>query len=224
MEHEFDRTYWENHWDSGRTKSPGRAAPPVNPYLPTETAHLHPGTALDAGCGIGAEVLWLAEQGWQVTGVDISATALAAAAGRSVATGSADHVEWVETDVSTWEPDRSWDLVVTCYAHPASGQLAFYRHIASWVAPGGTLLIVGHHHDGRADDHHAHDNRGGHPETATADTAGITGLFTGPQWRIEAAYETTRTVIARERPVQLDDVIVRVRRSDCTPGPGCASR
>lgn len=213
MKHEFDRTYWENHWAPDHRRPPGSTAPPVNPYLPAETDHLHPGTALDAGCGIGTEAHWLAAQGWQVTGADISAAALAAAAGRSGAAGSAARIEWVETDVSTWEPDRSWDLVVTCYAHPASGQLAFYRHIASWVAPGGTLLIVGHHHEG--DDNHGHDgHRGDHPATATASTAGITGLFTGSQWRIEAAYETTRTVITGERPVQLHDVVVRIRRGD----------
>ena len=44
-----------------------------------------PGTALDAGCGEGAEATWLASRGWDVTAADISAEALARAAARAVA-------------------------------------------------------------------------------------------------------------------------------------------
>src|SRR5687768_14452181 len=54
-----------------------------NGVLVAEVADLAPGRALDVGCGEGADALWLARRGWQVTGVDISETALrrAAAAG-----------------------------------------------------------------------------------------------------------------------------------------------
>src|SRR5690606_24506763 len=72
MMDEIDKDYWENHWSPAT--SSGVRELPVNPYLATETAHLHPGTALDAGCGTGAEAIWLAEQGWQVTAADISHT------------------------------------------------------------------------------------------------------------------------------------------------------
>src|SRR5690625_6269044 len=60
---EFDKTYWEHHWNP--TTSNGVRKLPAHPYLATETAHLRPGTALDAGCGTGAEAIWLAAQGWQ---------------------------------------------------------------------------------------------------------------------------------------------------------------
>ena len=71
---EFDKNYWEVHWT---LDSPGQEQRqlPVNPYLPAETMRLPPGAALDAGCGSGAEALWLAEHGWLVTAADISATA-----------------------------------------------------------------------------------------------------------------------------------------------------
>jgi len=65
---EFDKRYWEDHWD------PESASPqdlPANPYLAAETVRLPVGTALDAGCGVGTEALWLAAHGWQVTGADI---------------------------------------------------------------------------------------------------------------------------------------------------------
>jgi hypothetical protein len=48
--------------------------------------------------------------------------------------------------------------VTTHYAHPAMPQLDFYDRIASWVAPGGTLFIVGHlqHHGQHAAAGHGH--------------------------------------------------------------------
>lgn len=204
--HQFDKTYWEGHW--GTAQAGEGQSLPVHPYLPAEMAHLPVGTALDAGCGTGTEALWLAEQGWHVTGADVSATALAGAADRSATAGLDDRMEWVETDLARWEPDGAWDLVVTSYAHADIGQLAFYRRIAPWVAPGGTLLIIGHLHD----QHHQHAPTSGHPEDATAALAGITGLFTTPAWRIDAAYENTRTVHTRGQEAQLRDVIVRAHR------------
>lgn len=208
---QFDKTYWEDHWGTA-SGSEGRSLP-VHPYLPTETAHLPAGTVLDAGCGTGTEALWLAEQGWHVTGADISPTALTTAAGRSAAAGLEDRIEWVEADLARWEPDRRWDLVVTSYAHADTGQLAFYQRIASWVTSGGTLLIIGHLHDQPAQHHH-HAPTSRHPEDATATLAGITGLFAAPAWRIDASYENTRSVHARGHAVQLRDVIVCARRLD----------
>ncbi|MBO0982139.1 class I SAM-dependent methyltransferase [Microbacterium sp. SD291] len=204
MRNEFDKDYWEDQWGT----TPGRRRRlPVNPYLAAETAHLPVGTVLDAGCGTGTEALWLAEQGWDVTAADISANALAEARARAAA-GSGEHIDWVETDLSRWEPARAWDLVVTSYAHAQIGQLPLYRRIASWVAPGGTLLIVGHLHGSHHDVHRGHD----HPEGATATLEGITSLFGSPEWRIDSAYEHTRTVDRGGSPVQLRDVIVRTHR------------
>ncbi|GAA1501606.1 hypothetical protein GCM10009788_00220 [Nocardioides humi] len=219
MDHEFDQSYWERHWGAGGSAMSGRQLP-VNPYLLAETAHLRTGTALDAGTGTGAEALWLAEQGWQVTGADISTTALEAAARRASDAGLAGQVEWIQADLSSWEPGRLWDLVVTSYAHPATGQLPFYRHIASWVAPGGTLLIVahlrGHHTGGHGDQQVSPPGDDGHAENATATLAGVTELFAAPGWSIVACYENTRTVAPAASsagpPVELNDLVVRLHR------------
>ncbi|RCK69323.1 class I SAM-dependent methyltransferase [Desertihabitans brevis] len=201
MTHRFDGSYWEEHW---RRAAPGGGLP-VHPYLQAETQHLPAGTALDAGCGTGSEALWLVEHGWQVTAADISATALARAADHARAAGLDDRVEWVQTDLARWEPGRRWDLVVTSYAHPDTDQVGFYRRIASWVAPDGTLLVVGH----LPGQHHGH----AHPEGATATATGITDVLAAPDWRIEARYENTRTVHAGGRAVPLHDVVVRARRT-----------
>ena len=37
---------------------------------------INPGTALDIGCGEGADAVWLAQQGWQVTAIDHAPTAV----------------------------------------------------------------------------------------------------------------------------------------------------
>ncbi|GGC55830.1 class I SAM-dependent methyltransferase [Hoyosella rhizosphaerae] len=196
---EFDKGYWEEHW--APTVGKDSAELPVNPYIPTETKHLTVGTALDAGCGTGAEALWLAANGWVVTGADISANALTTGAARASAANLTDQIEWVEADLGRWETDRRWDLVVTSYAHPDTGQLAFYRRLSSWVAPGGTILIIGHLHG--AD--HGH----GHPDGATATLSGIKSLFEGPGWTIDVGYQTVRTVHVRGHSTQLHDVVVR---------------
>jgi hypothetical protein len=67
--HDFDKDYWERHWD--RRSGAGEDAPHL--HLARETNGLAPGTALDAGCGTGAEAVWLAARGWHVTGADIAA-------------------------------------------------------------------------------------------------------------------------------------------------------
>ena len=78
----LDGRYWEEHWQSLGEDAIGEVA---NPYVVAETSGLGCGTALDAGCGAGAEAVWLAEQGWDVTGADISPAALAKARRRAEA-------------------------------------------------------------------------------------------------------------------------------------------
>jgi SAM-dependent methyltransferase len=214
-DHAFDADYWEQHWAHRAT--PGES--PAHPYLAVELGDLEPGTALDAGCGAGAEALWLVEHGWQVTAADISAEALARAAARATGSTAADRVQWLQADLGSWTPDGRFDLVTTHYAHPAMPQLDFYDRIADWVAPGGTLLIVGHlhghgsaahgsgpgHGPGHGDDEHP-------PAHATTTAAAVTARLTGG-WDVVTAVEPHRTVdVPGGRSVSLDDVVVRATR------------
>ena len=119
-----------------------------NPHLVTDAAGLAPGTALDVGAGEGADAIWLAERGWRVTAVDISGVALQRAAAEAERHGAdvAERIEWIRADLTTWSPppDR-FELVSIQFMHLPSAQRTplFQRSIAA-VAPGGTLLIVGH--------------------------------------------------------------------------------
>lgn len=222
---EFDKDGWERHWRRGHSAGPGAmSANPPNPHLVAEIGGLEPGTALDAGCGAGAEAIWLAEAGWQVTAADISTEALAIAAERAEAAGAADRISWIEADLSVWEPAARFDLVTTHYAHPAIPQLEFYDRLAEWVAPGGTLLIVGHlhatgsagHHqgDGSAAHHHADGPAAHHhPAEASTDAESITALLPESNWQIATADERTRALPGHgPHGTTLHDVVVRAKR------------
>jgi SAM-dependent methyltransferase len=117
-----------------------------NPQLVAAAGDLAPGTALDVGCGEGGDVVWLAGQGWRVTGADFSAEGLARAADHVEQAGVADRVEWWRVDARTFDAgDRSYDLVTSHYLHaPDGGMVEVTRRLAEAVAPGGLLLVVGH--------------------------------------------------------------------------------
>lgn len=118
-----------------------------NRFLVAEAGALPAGRALDVAAGEGRNAVWLAKQGWQVTAVDFSEVALAK--GRQMADAAGVSVEWVAADVVGFRPEpRSFDLVVILYLHlPASQRREVVRAMAQAVAPGGTLLVVGHDTD-----------------------------------------------------------------------------
>lgn len=226
--HDFNQEYWAQVWEKDRSKEAGTmSTSPPNPYLAPEVEGLVPGTALDAGCGAGAEALWLASQGWQVTAADISHEALALAAERPASNEAHQRVNWIAADLSVWEPDQQFDLVTTHYAHLAMPQLKFYDRIAAWVAPGGTLLIVGHLHSAGASDHgHGHGHHGHSykdhpdqkrvhqpPDSASVITSDITARLDPAEWTIVTADERQRSFPGPgEFQITLNDVIVRATR------------
>jgi 2-polyprenyl-3-methyl-5-hydroxy-6-metoxy-1,4-benzoquinol methylase len=117
-----------------------------NPQLVAEVSGLNPGTALDVGCGEGGDVIWLARQGWRVTGADFSANGLARAARHAEDAGVADQTDWWQVDARTFAAgERSYDLVTTHFLHPPDGSMVeVTRRLAEAIAPSGHLLVVGH--------------------------------------------------------------------------------
>ena len=115
-----------------------------NRFLVEEAAGLAPGRALDLACGEGRNALWLAERGWQVTAVDFSSVGLEKA--RRLASERGLELVLVEADVLEWEPPAaSFDLVIVMYLHlPAGARRRVQERAASALAPGATLLVVGH--------------------------------------------------------------------------------
>ncbi len=144
----YGKESWEGRWERALAEHGDRVAQrPPSATLTVEVADLPPGRALDAGCGHGAESLWLAAQGWRVTGLDFSATALEFARTSAEAMGPelAGRIDWVEADLGFWAPPPArYDLVACLYVHVAGSVEDMVRRIAAGVAPGGTLLMAGH--------------------------------------------------------------------------------
>jgi SAM-dependent methyltransferase len=115
-----------------------------NQFLVAELADAAPGRALDLACGEGRNAVWLAKRGWQVTGVDFSPVGLAKAT-RLAKEHDVD-VEWVEANVVEWVPaGGAFDLAIVFYLHlPATQRRQVLAHAQDALAPGGTLLVVGH--------------------------------------------------------------------------------
>lgn len=134
----MDAQLWEDRYRSRGQIFSGTP----NGVLVTEVTDLRPGQALDVGCGEGADALWLARHGWQVTAVDISPTALQRAADAD----TEGRVGWARADLGTTPPEAAaFDLVSVQYfplrCQPDQTAL---RGLLDAVAPGGTLLFASH--------------------------------------------------------------------------------
>ena len=106
---------------------------------------LRPGSALDLGCGEGADAIWLGEQGWETLGVDISPTAVARGQAEAARRGLA-RVRFEAHDLATWNPPIAFDLVTASFLQSPVDlpRAEVLRRAAGWVIPRGHLLIVTH--------------------------------------------------------------------------------
>ncbi|MFE6743403.1 class I SAM-dependent methyltransferase [Streptomyces tubercidicus] len=137
----------EEFWDTRYAESDRMWSGRPNSALVREAGDLTPGRALDLGCGEGADAIWLAERGWEVTAVDISRVALGRAAEHAAAAAVADRVNWQQHDLGTTFPGGTFDLVTAQFLHSPTSAMprdSILRKAAGAVAPGGVLLIVGH--------------------------------------------------------------------------------
>lgn len=207
MSEEFDRAYWEEHH---RNHTAAHAAPP-HPHLVAEAGILPPGTALDAGCGEGAEAVWLASRGWRVTAVDIAATVLRRARERAERLGAevTSRIDWVRADLTAGPPRAErFDLVTTHYAHPRTSHETLFRSLASAVAPGGTLIVVGHHPSAPRDT-----GPGAPVPEAHVTAEEVAACLERDRWDITVAESRTRSATGHDgRAVTLHDTVLTARR------------
>jgi len=141
--HDQQAPHGEQAWDERYRAKPEIWSGNPNAVLVAEAADLQPGTALDAGAGEGGDAFWLASRGWKVTAADISGVAIERAAKRAGERGLA--ISWLQADLAKTSAPGTYDLVTAHFLHvPKSEQQPLFRHLAAAVAPGGTLLVVGH--------------------------------------------------------------------------------
>lgn len=135
--------HWEGRYVGSEPIWSGR----VNATLADVAGQLPPGRSLDLGCGEGADVRWLAEQGWDATGLDLSPTAIARAQAAARSRGLEASAHFTARDLSTWEPTgASYDLVTASFFHSnvALDRTAILRRAAGGLTVGGHLVILSH--------------------------------------------------------------------------------
>lgn len=197
MTEDMDVAGWNALYDERSTIWSGEP----NAQLVAEAAGLTPGTALDVGCGEGADAVWLAGRGWQVTATDISSVALDRA--RAHAASAGVDIAFVEVDLVSDPPaPTTYDLVSAQFFQlPEPPRDTFMRSLGEAVSPGGHLLVVGHH----PDLHKAHTDRlFGHDE--------ITALFSPGAWHTVVSEARERTAMHHGELTDLLDAVVLLRR------------
>ena len=200
----FEKPWWDQRYAETEAVWSGH----VNPQLADEATHLPPGRALDAGAGEGGDALWLARRGWQVTALDFSEVALRRAAERAAAEGLEHVTDWRQADVRGWDPgDERWSLVSSQFLHlPDGGMLDVVRRLAGAVAPGGTLLVVGHHPDDLATG-----LRHGRPEWLFRPEDLVPALDP-EQWHVEVEVRSRTESRHGSAGVAVKDSVLRARR------------
>jgi SAM-dependent methyltransferase len=199
--------FWDERYAEREQLFSGRP----NGVLVTEVADLPPGQALDVGCGEGGDARWLARHGWQVTAVDVSGIALrrAADALRAGDPDVAARVAWTRADLTvTAPPAGAFDLVSMQYFPlPRQPAHAALRRLLGAVAPGGTLLVVGHD----LADLPEHPPQGMNPADYYQPTE-IAALL-DPDWVVLVDETRPRTAPAPAGTAHTHDTVLRARRS-----------
>jgi SAM-dependent methyltransferase len=198
----FESEYWDERYRA--LPSVWGAAP--NRWVEQEVADLAPGTALDLACGEGRNAIWLSGRGWRVIGVEFSPVALQKAAEAERHAVGESRVEWVEADATTYRPASPVDLALICYLQlPQAQRRAAVQSAAESLAPGGTLLVVGH------DTRNLTDGTGGPQDAAVLFTgADIEADLADTGLTIERSGEVLRPVNGAARPAI--DALVRAVR------------
>ncbi len=144
VDERFTAEFWDARYGDAERLWSGNP----NQRLVEEVADLAPGHALEVGAGEGADAMWLAGRGWRVTATDVSGVALDRAAAHAAGRPGAEVITWRRLDLTapgTAPEPAAYDLVVAHYVQfPSALRRRIYADLARAVAPGGTLLLVGH--------------------------------------------------------------------------------
>jgi thioredoxin reductase len=201
---------WDHRYDGDQLWSGN-----PNGTLVREASGLTPGRALDVGAGEGGDALWLADHGWKVTASDVSQRALDRVSAEAGRRGLPVQCHRIDANALDAFEMAAFDLVSAQYAAiPRTPDRRGVHNLLNAVAPGGTLLIVGHDLE---------------PMRAMASTPGHTRPFDpdaylriedflaelegSPAWDIEASDKRHRPAGAASAAHHVHDVVLRARKA-----------
>jgi thioredoxin reductase/SAM-dependent methyltransferase len=201
---------WDHRYEGDRMWSGN-----PNGTLVNEISGLTPGRALDVGAGEGGDALWLAQQGWKVTANDISQRALDRVSAEADRHGL--QIECHRADANAldaFEPG-AFDLVSAQYASiPRTPDGRGIRNLVDAVAPGGTLLVVGHDLEPmRAPIDTRMHSQAFDPDAYLRLDEIAASLAASPEWNIEVREKRPRPPGAISASHHVDDIVLRARRS-----------
>ncbi|MGB3256766.1 MAG: class I SAM-dependent methyltransferase [Ornithinimicrobium sp.] len=195
-------------WDERYAESDRIWSGEPNGALIAEVSGMAPGRVLDVGCGEGADAIWLAQQGWTVTALDVSTVALERARAHA-AVAEVDvqfvHSGLLDADFTT----GSFDLVSALYPalrhtheHDTEGVLL------DLVSGEGTVLFVHHVLD------HDHDQGDEAPRFDPADYVGVDDVrkrLDSP-WIVDVDEERDRAITGGGGAHHVRDRVLRAHR------------
>lgn len=123
-----------------RVNEDGVFNPAPNAFLVDVMKGLKPGRALDVGMGQGRNAIFLAQQGWSVTGVDISDEGIRLAKEQAQKLGL--RIDAVNAPIESFDFGQGkWDLIVFCYLDPRP----YASKVVAALRPGGVVVVEGFH-------------------------------------------------------------------------------
>lgn len=185
-----------------------------NGSLVVEAEHLAPGRALDVGAGEGADAIWLAEHGWTVTASDISERALGRIGTEAERRGL--DVARLRADANAHDPftGEVFDLVCAQYASiPRTPDDRGIGNLLGAVAPGGTLIAVGHRFDVDLASPGSPPAGGAFDVAAYVQVDDLAAAATSAGWVIEVHETRPRPAGAVTASQHVDDIVLRARRT-----------
>jgi len=217
VDHEYDgaaagedlAAFWEERYASADAVWSGR----VNATLADVVSTLSAGRVLDLGCGEGGDAIWLAQQGWDVTAVDVSPTAIARASFAAQASGVAgERIRWLATDLADWDAEGEFDLVCASFFHSpvVFPRTAVLRRAAQHIVTGGHLLLVSHAAFPPWSDADAH----GHVSLLSPDEEQAELALDPDEWESVLVETRQREAMGPDgQPAVLDDGVLLLRRA-----------
>lgn len=138
--HSSAQERWNERYHAGRQPGGGE----VSPWVLAHHHYLTGGAALDVACGVGRHTAWLAEHGYTVDAVDISAAGLQKLAELLKARSLSARVRLIHADLGVWRPEAErYDLaIVTRYLNRD-----LFAPLADALVPGGLILYSSFHTD-----------------------------------------------------------------------------